>query len=562
MDTLDVKQQPTTTTSNEPTLNQEPIDSAGTSGLGTTRFWLVFASLMMATFVAALDVTAVSTALPTIVYKLHGSEFTWVGSAYALASTAFLPMSGGMAQIFGRKPVLLGFLIFFLVGSAICGASKNMSMLIAGRTVQGVGCGGILSLTEIVIADLVPLSQRGLYMGLIGMVWAVAAAAGPPIGGAFSDSNWRWLFYMNVPLTAIAIVGVVFFLNVRAPKDDFRSKMRRMDWTGNFLVVAATSATIIGLTWGGVRYPWSSFRVLVPLVLGLVGLVVFIVYEAHFPVEPVVPWKLLKNRTTLSGYFITFFHSIVVACVTFYVPVYLQAVKGQSAIRSGVVLLATAATIAPGAIVCGATVTVLKIYRPQNMIGWMFITVGVGLLTLLKYDTTLSGYVGYQILGGIGMGILFPAPSFPILASQPLSETAHALALFAFVRQFANTWGITIGSTILQNGLRKHLPESVIAQLSASSGGVGNEIAYAVIPIIPSLPEDLKIQTQMAFATSLRLIWYVLLGICGAGLLSVFLMKEIPMQEVTAEEYGMKDKKVKSEKTMDEEKTPPPSVGL
>ncbi|KAG9009514.1 hypothetical protein FRB94_014201 [Tulasnella sp. JGI-2019a] len=548
----------TTSIATEPTVNQEPIDSTGTSGLGTTRFWLVFASLMMATFVSALDVTAVSTALPTIVYKLHGSEFTWVGSAYALASTAFLPMSGGMAQIFGRKPVLLGFLGFFIVGSAVCGASTSLNMLIAGRTVQGVGSGGILSLTEIIVADLVPLAQRGLYMGLIGMVWAVAAASGPPIGGAFSDSSWRWLFYMNVPLTAIAIVGVAIFLNVRAPKDDFRSKMKRMDWIGNFIVVAATSATIIGLTWGGVRYPWSSFRVVVPLVLGLVGLVAFLAYEAKYPLEPVVPWKLVKNRTTLSGYLITFFHGIVVACIFFYLPVYFQAVKSQSAVHSGVTLLATAATVAPGAIVCGASVTILKMYRPQNFLGWALLTIGTGLVSLLTYSTTEAGYVGYQILAGVGMGILYPSPSFAILASQPLSETAHALALFAFVRQFANTWGITIGSTILQNGLKKHLPASIIDQLSASSGGVGNEIAYAVIPIIHSLPEDLKVQTQVAFATSLQLIWHVMLGICGVGMLSVFLMKEIPMQEVTAEEYGMKDKKTKVAKVGDEEKATTP----
>ncbi|KAG8874653.1 hypothetical protein FRB97_005749 [Tulasnella sp. 331] len=490
------------TSSHEPTLNQEPEESHGQTALGTTRFWLVFASLMMATFVAALDVTAVSTALPTIVFKLHGSEFTWVGSAYALASTAFLPMSGGMAQIFGRKPVLLGFLGFFLVGSAICGASTNLNMLIAGRTVQGVGCGGILSLTEIIIADLVPLAKRGLYMGLIGMVWAVAAAAGPPIGGAFSDSVWRWLFYMNVPLTTIAIAGVAVFLKVRAPKDTFSNKMRRMDWTltdansssylrsGNALVVAATTATIIGLTWGGVRYPWSSWHVVVPLVLGLVGLAGFLVYEANFPREPVVPWRLLTNRTTLAGYLVTFFHSVVVSCVTYYVPVYLQAVKDKSAIRSGVIFLATAATIAPGAIICGAAVTALKIYRPQNMIGWMLVTIGVGLLTLLGYGTSEAGYVGYQIIGGFGLGILYTAPQFPVLASQPLSETAHALALFAFVRQFATTWGITIGSTILQNGLTNNLPPPVFAQLSSTTNGsVHNEIAYAIIPLISTLED-------------------------------------------------------------------------
>ncbi|KAG8874652.1 hypothetical protein FRB97_005748 [Tulasnella sp. 331] len=306
--------------------------------------------------------------------------------------------------------------------------------------------------------------------------------------------------------------------------------------SGNFLVVSATTATIIGRTWGGVRYPWSSWHVLVPLVLGFVGLAGFLVYEANFPVEPVVPWKLLANRATLAGYLVTFFiASLPPASRANYVPTYLQAVKGESAIRSGVVFLASAATIAPGAIICGASVTILKIYRPQNMID----------------------YIGYQIIGGIGLGILYPVVQFPVLASPPLSETAHALALFTFIRQFATTWGITIGSTIPQNGLTKNLPHSVITEVSATtSGSVHNEIAYVIIPLISGLQEPLKTQTQVAFATSLRLIWHVLLGVCGLGLLSVLLMKEVPMQEVTSDEFGMKDKKVKGEKAMElDEKT-------
>ncbi|KAG8869189.1 hypothetical protein FRB98_002786, partial [Tulasnella sp. 332] len=335
--------------------------------------------------------------------------------------------------------------------------------------------------------------------------------------------------------------------------------------SGNFLVVSTTTATIIGRTWGGVRYPWSSWHVLVPLVLGFVGLAGFLVYEANFPVEPVVSWKLLANRATLAGLQVSDSfesplankHAHTLSSFPDYVPTYLQAVKGESAIRSGVVFLATAATIAPGAIICGASVTILKIYRPQNMIGWMLLTIGVGLLSLLGFNTSEAGYIGYQIIGGIGLGILYPVVQFPVLASPPLSETAHALALFTFIRQFATTWGITIGSTIPQNGLTKNLPHSVITEVSATtSGSVHNEIAYVIIPLISGLQEPLKTQTQVAFATSLRLIWHVLLGVCGLGLLSVLLMKEIPMQEVNSDEFGMKDKKVKGEKAVElDEKT-------
>ncbi|KAG8934110.1 hypothetical protein FRC02_010593, partial [Tulasnella sp. 418] len=228
---------------------EQPAQQGPPSGF---RFWMVIISLMVSTFLSAIDLTSISTVLPTIVADLNGHDFVWVGSSFTLASTAILPMTGGLAQIFGRRPVMLGSLILFAIGSGICGGAKNMGMLIAGRTIQGMGGGGILSLTEIIVADLVALRWRGLYMGLFGAVWAIASAVGPPIGGAFAESDWRWLFYMNIPLTGIAAVLVFMFLRVKAPKDDFKTKMGRMDWTGNFLVIVSSTITIIALTWGGV----------------------------------------------------------------------------------------------------------------------------------------------------------------------------------------------------------------------------------------------------------------------------------------------------------------------
>lgn len=535
------------------TLNQiNPLQGANEKGVasldsqkrpGGSDFWLVIVSLMVATFVSALDVTAVSTALPTIVSKLQGREFVWVGSSYTLASTAFLPMSGGLAQIWGRKPVILGALLLFLLGSGICGGAHSMGMLIAGRTIQGLGSGGILALTEIIIADLVPLRQRGAFLGIFGGVWAVAAAVGPPIGGAFSESTWRWLFYLNVPLTAVATVLVFVFLHVKSPRADFRTRMGRIDWIGNTLVIAATTSTIIALTWGGVRYPWDSYKVLVPLILGIVGLIAFFIYEGFVPSEPVVPWELLKHRTSLSGYLGTFFQGIVVAAVCYFVPVYFQAAKTQSALRSGVSFLATACTISAGSLLAGPSVSIVHRYRPQNVIGWILIAVGLGFLTLLRANSSPSTWIGVQVPIGLGIGVLFPSVTFPILAPLPLSESAHALALLAFFRNFSLTWGTTIGSTILQNELKRKLPSEFLEQVTGGADSSNLELAYAVIPVIPTLSEPLKTQVRVAFAESLRLIWFVLLGVAGAGVLSLLLMREQEMADMTDDQWGMKEQK-------------------
>ncbi|KAG8894281.1 hypothetical protein FRC00_009199 [Tulasnella sp. 408] len=552
----DIPSSGTLTPATEPTLQGDlPIESERVpvtseadkqSQLGGFRFWMIFAALMVSTFLSALDFTSVSTALPTIVQDLQGTEFAWVGSAFALGSTAVLPLTGGLAQIFGRRPVVLGSLILFALGSGLAGGAINMNMLIAGRAIQGVGGGGILSLTEIIVADLVPLSQRGVYLGLIGAVWAVAAAIGPPIGGAISESNWRWLFYMNIPLTAIAIVFVWFFLRLKTPQDDLQTKMKRMDWIGNGLIILATTLTVVALTWAGVKYPWSSYQVLVPLILGVALTAAFFVYEAKFAIEPVVPWELVNNRTAFSGYVGVFLHSIVSTAVIYYLPVYFQASLLQSPVRSGVSIFGNSFTIPPSAMALGVTVTLFKVYIPQNYFGWVLTSIGVGLLTTLKVSSPVSAWIGYQIIEGIGFGILYGAPQFPILASVNISESAHALALFVFVRSYSQTWGVTLGGTILQNELKKKLPQAFLAMFP----GEGVEITYAAIPRIGGLAEPLKGEVRDAFAGSLRTVWIVMAAVSVVGFFTVLGMKQLEMHEVTDEKWGLEEQK----KVSDEEK--------
>ncbi|KAG8703167.1 hypothetical protein FRC09_004312 [Ceratobasidium sp. 395] len=506
------------------------------------RFWLIFLALCVSTFLSALELTSVSTALPTIVESLNGHDFAWVGSAYTLGSTAFMPMSGGLAEIFGRRSVMLASLVIFAVGSAVCGAAQSMNMLIAGRTIQGIGGGGILTLTDIIVADLVPLAERGPYLGIVGSVWAVASAIGPPIGGAFAERSWRWLFYINLPLAGIAIVLVLVFLRLNTPKDSFKHKITRIDWIGNFLVIGSTASTIIALTWAGARYSWSSYQVLVPLIVGLAGLAAAFAYEFTLAVEPIIPRELLSNRTSLSGYLGTFFHGIVVTAIIYYLPVYFQASKGDSPIQSGVDLFGIAFTVAPFAIFTGISTVVLKKYRPQNYIAWGFTLIGTGLLSTLKYDSSKAHSIGFQILIGIGGGILYASTTFPILAPLPVSRNAPALALFAFVRTFAGTYGVAIGSSVLQTELSKRLPLQFTAQFPG-----GSDIAFSAIPFINALEEPLRSEVRAAFADSLAILWKVMIGIAGMGLISVLLMKEVEMNTQTDEKWAIEQKKVNAD---------------
>lgn len=170
-------------------------------------------------------------------------------------------------------------------------------------------------MVEIVVADLVPLSQRGPYWGLVAAQWAFASAIGPSIGGAVSQSNWRWLFYMNLPVIAIAMVLVWFFLRLKTPQDDLHTKMRRMDWIGNGLSILGTTITLVALTWAGVKYPWASYQVLLPLALGSLLTAAFFIYEAKLAIEPVVPWELVSNRTAFFSYLGVFLQNLVVIAI-------------------------------------------------------------------------------------------------------------------------------------------------------------------------------------------------------------------------------------------------------
>ncbi|EJF60042.1 MFS general substrate transporter [Dichomitus squalens LYAD-421 SS1] len=500
-----------------------------------SAFWLAFASMLVALFLSALDMSAIPTALPTIVDDLEGGDkFIWVGSAYGLASTSEVRF----ADVFGRKHLLLASITLFALGSALAGAAQDMNLLIVARVVQGLGGGAIFLLTEIITSDLVPLAERGTYQGYLILAYSMASGIGPVVGGVLSDkASWRWIFYLNLPVTGVAAFLTAVFLHLHSPEGSIWAKLVRMDWFGNALMVAGSTLTLIGLTWGGIRYSWSSAHVLIPLVLGIALMAIFFAYERAVVVEPSLPLDVLNNRTVLAANFATFVHGIVALAAIYYIPVYFQACKGASPMRSSVDTLPIALVISPFAILCGVTTKITQTYRPINLLGWVLSIIGFGLLTLLRPTTPMGQLVGFQFLMAAGVGIVWAAVIYPVLAPLPVTRIAAALGFFSFCRSFAQTWGITIAGVILQNQLKSRLPKSFVARYPE-----GVEIAYATIPMIPSLEEPLKTEVQDAFAASFSVIWKVMIGFCATGLLSVFLLKEIPMLRHTDGTYALKER--------------------
>ncbi|KAJ7432347.1 MFS general substrate transporter [Mycena latifolia] len=508
-------------------------------------FWLVILGLNISSFLALLEGTIISNALPTIVNSLHGADYVWVGSAYSLSAATFMPSTGVLAQTFGRKAVLISSLAIFSLGCALCGAAQTMAMLIGGRVVQGMGGAGILSTCTIIISDIVPLSDRGVFNGIIQLTWCLASAIGPVIGGTLAEEGeWRWIFYLNLPIAPVSGLLVIAFLNLKVPRRTWYECWQQFDGLGNFLVISGSSVLAIGLTWGGsAKFSWSSVSVIAPLCIGGATLVVFMLYEYRWSPSPMVPVKLMLNRTTLSGYLQVMIYPIPFLSLVYYLPVYLQACKGLSPIRSGVVLFGLAFSTPPVAILSGIIITITKRYRAQLWLGWVISVVGLVLMGTTHSDTSLRTFIGFEILVGAGFGIIFSSTYFPVLAPLPITSAAQALAFYTFLRQFFQIWGITVGGVILQNTLPKHLPQAVLSALPS------NTDVLTLVPLLRKLSQPDLDLTRAAFAESLDKVWQIMAGISGAGLLVSFLMASHPLHTTTDKDWGMKEKEGQEVKT-------------
>lgn len=319
----------------------------GTAASGTpatkkdARFWLLFSALVLVEFLAALDTSILSTALPTIVADLNsGALYIWVINSYLLASTACGPIFGQAANIVGRRSLAILAVVLFAVGSAVSGAAHSTPVLIVGRIIQGIGSGGCVVMPEIIICDLVPLRERGLYAGLLNACWSVGTLAAPVIGAVLVErASWRWIFFLNLPIAGVALLPV-FMLKLRYPhRGTFWERIRRIDWIGNGILVLAVVSLLMSITWAGTENPWSSWRTIVPLVMGFVGLGGFVAYEGSPLIqEPTMPLRLFRNRTAAAVFATSFLHGMLLFWIAYFIPIYFQAVKEASPIRSAVMV--------------------------------------------------------------------------------------------------------------------------------------------------------------------------------------------------------------------------------
>lgn len=482
---------------------------------------LIMVALCAALFLAALDATIVTTAIPTIVNEFNSpSGYTWVGAAYTLASSATVPSWGKVSDIWGRKPVLLVAVGIFWIGSLVAALSKNSGQLIAARAIQGAGGGGIIVLINIAVGDLVSVRKRGQYYGIFGGIWALASAIGPVLGGVFTAKvSWRWCFWINLPISGVGFAVLLFVLKLHNPRTTVREGLAAIDWLGSLLIIGATLQLLFGLEFGGVGYPWKSVTVIALIVFSVVTFVIAILVEHYVAEYPVIPLRLFKSRQNVAAFAICFVHGTVFISGSYYLPLYFQAVVGASPLLSGAYLLAFALPVSLVSAFAGIWMKKTGQYLPAIIFGMAFLTLGFGLFIDLGSSVNWAKLVVYQIIAGIGVGPNFQLPLIALHTGLHPKDIAAGTSTFQFIRQLATSISIVIGGVVFQNGMQKQYP-SLLAELGPElAGQLSGGSAGANVALVASLQGEQGRVARTAFWNSLRLMFIVFTAISAVGLL-------------------------------------------
>jgi EmrB/QacA subfamily drug resistance transporter len=467
------------------------------------RVLAIYAGLMVTLLLAALDQTIVATALPKVVSDLGGlSNYTWVFTAYMLASTVTVPIHGKLGDIHGRRPLFLVAISIFLVGSALCGLAQNMPELVVFRGIQGFGAGGLFPLALATVGSIVPPRDRGRYQGLIGATFAAASIIGPLVGGFIVDhTTWRWIFYVNLPVGGLALLVIYLTMPRRAEKRE-----HSVDWLGGGLLALGSSALLLGLVWGGQQYPWSSGHVVGALAAAVVLLGLFASVERRVR-EPILPFDLMRNSTVTASVLSMGLVGMAMFGTISFVPLFVQGVIGTSATSSGVVLTPLMLGAVATSFLSGQWVSWSGRYKPNALVGPPILAVGLLLLSRMDVHTTNGEAARNMVVTGIGLGLMMQVFVLAVQNSVPSRHIGSATALTQFARSIGSTLGVTIMGVIVNQGL----PASVRGHESA----------------LHRLPEHARV----ALADALHPAFLAAAASCAIVFaLVVFGIKEVPLR--------------------------------
>ncbi|KAK4551854.1 hypothetical protein LTR86_010850 [Recurvomyces mirabilis] len=486
-----------------------------------TRFYLAFAALSALALVVALNGTTMSVAMPAIANAVHGSTtcVIWAMTAFLIASTVFQPVYTAFSESLGSKNLALLSVLLLLAGTLATGFAKDMTTLLVGRSIQGIGAGGVTALTAVLVNDLIPLQHRGQWIGTLGAVWTVGSTFGPVLGGALaSDELWHWMFLVTLPLIAASFVSIVIFCQAKPSTTSFVGGVKEVDWVGSTVFVASIISILVPLTWGGVTYEWSSWRVLTPMGCSAAGFIILFYHERYVANQPIIRGEIFANRTANIAYITTAIHGMILWTLLYYQPLYTEGVRSFRPVVAGVALFPTTFTIAPMAIATGLAIGKLGRWRWSIWSGWGVTVLGTGMLCALDTNTQIVQVVLTDLILGVGLGSLFPALQYQLQSATMSKHLASAVAMFSFSRALGQTLGVAISGNVFQNALSSRLAKEPLFADRAQ------ELAKHATDIVQWLQTaqagDEKAIMRQAFTDSIRVVY---IGIAALAVVATFL---------------------------------------
>jgi EmrB/QacA subfamily drug resistance transporter len=486
------------------------------------RVLLTFSGLLLAMLLASLDQTIVSTALPTIVGELGGiDQLSWVVTAYLLAATVTIPVWGRVSDLYGRKTLFQAAIGVFLVGSALSGAAQSLGELIAFRSLQGLGAGGLMTLAMAIVADIISPRERGRYQGYIQMVFVFASVAGPLLGGLFADNlSWRWVFYVNLPIGAVALAVITATLEPSAVRN-----RPRIDYAGAALLAAGLTSILLVTTWGGRQYAWDSTEILGLAAAAVVLLVAFVAQERR-AAEPILPLRLFRDPVFDVVALVLFLTTCAFFAAIVFTPVYLQLVTGASATSSGLLLLPVMLAAAASTAVSGRLISRTGRYKRFPIAGLAIMAVGLFLLSRMDAGTARATASLFLVVFGLGFGMVSQVLTVAIQNAVPRSDIGIATASANLFRALGGSVGVALFGAIFAARLDHWLPRA----LPANSGAVDPERLQASPDALALMPAAVRDAVSVAVAHSLQAVFLVATPIAALALLTVLFLREVPLR--------------------------------
>ncbi|WP_412076960.1 MDR family MFS transporter [Streptomyces xanthophaeus] len=484
---------------------------------------VVLMALMIAMLLAMLDNMIIGTAMPTIVGELGGLEhLSWVVTAYTLATAASTPIWGKIGDLYGRKGSFLTSIVIFLIGSALSGMAQDMGQLIGFRAIQGLGAGGLMVGVMAIIGDLIPPRERGKYQGMMAGVMALAMIGGPLVGGTITDHwGWRWSFYINLPLGAVALAMVTAVLHLPKRTDQTRPKI---DYLGAALLTVAITSTVLVTTWGGTEYAWASAEIIGLIAVGVVSTAAFLYAETK-AAEPVMPLHIFRSRNFSLMSLISFLVGFAMFGGVVYLPLFQQSVQGASATNSGLLLLPMLLSMMVISLVVGRATTNNGKYKMYPIIGGALMVVGLFLLATMDTGTSRLVSGVYMAILGAGLGFLMQITMLVAQNSVEMKDMGVASSSSTLFRTLGGSFGVALMGSLFTSQVTNTMSDRLGPEAAGAAGSAQLDAAS-----LAKLPETVRDAYQHAVASGTHSAFVLGAAIALMGFLAAWFVKEIPLR--------------------------------